>query len=105
MAATGAVPAPGAFDQRYRSEKERGVERFLQGIGWGTAGAAPSKPKICEMTLVPEVPNAGKYHGQPVPVGGFDDLLIAYRASGLNNRRCSSLGNLLNSVGKREERI
>ncbi len=54
---------------------------------------------------MPEVPHAGQYHGQPKPVGGVDDFLVADGAAGLNNRRRSGFGNDFYAVGKRKERV
>lgn len=50
-----------------------------------------------------EVSYSGKYHRQTQPVGSFDDFLIAYRSAGLNNGSGTSLGDLLDSVRKREK--
>lgn len=54
---------------------------------------------------MPEVPDSGKHHGQSQAVCRLYDLLVANRASGLDDGRCPCLGDLLNSVGEGEERI
>ena len=54
---------------------------------------------------MPEVPHPRKDHCQPQPVRGVNDLLVALRTARLNDRGHSVLGDLLNSVREREERI
>ena len=54
---------------------------------------------------MPEVADAGKDHGYAKLVGGGDDVLISYRAAGLNDRSGSGLGYGFKAVGKWEEGI
>src|ERR1700743_3827722 len=58
-----------------------------------------------EHALVPEVANAGEEHCQAEAVGSSDDLRVALRAPGLNNRCGPGPGDLFYSIGKREKRI
>src|SRR5450755_5120797 len=55
--------------------------------------------------LVPEMPDTGKDHGQPQAVGGFDDLLVADGASGLNDGSGAGFGDFLHAVRKGEKGI
>src|SRR3979411_377517 len=52
-----------------------------------------------------KVPYASKDHGQPQPIRSLYDLLIAHRASGLDNGRSSRFGDLLDAVREGKESI
>ena len=54
---------------------------------------------------MPEVPHPGEDHGHAQPVGGVDDVLIFYRAAGLDDGGRSGSGDGFQPVGKREEGI
>ncbi len=54
---------------------------------------------------MPEVARAGEHHGQALPVGGVDDLLIAHRAAGLDHRGGAGGGGGQQTVGEREEGV
>ena len=60
---------------------------------------------VAGVRLVPEVPHSRQHHRQPQPVGGVNDFLIPLRAAALGDRGHAVLGDLLNSVREREERI
>ena len=60
---------------------------------------------VAWVRLVPEVPHSRQHHRQPQPVRGVNDPLVAFRTARLYDRRHSVLGDLLNSVREREERI
>ena len=51
------------------------------------------------------MPDAGEDHGQTQAVGGFDDLLVADRAAGLNDGGGAGSGDLFDSVGKGEKGV
>src|SRR5271165_1904576 len=55
--------------------------------------------------LVPEVADTREQHGQPQPVGGFDDLRIALRTAGLNDCGGSRLSDFFDPIGEREESV
>ena len=54
---------------------------------------------------MPEMPNSGKQHGQPEPVGGGDYFGIALRTAGLNDGGGSGSGNFFHAIGERKERV
>ncbi len=54
---------------------------------------------------MPEVANAGEDHREAEPVSGVDDVLILYRATGLNGGGEAVAGRRFESIGEREERI
>src|SRR5258708_30114158 len=54
---------------------------------------------------VPEVPDAGKHHGHPKPVGSPDYLGVADRPSRLNHCRGACLGYGLQTVGEWEKGV
>src|SRR5690349_2490983 len=51
------------------------------------APAAITEAIFATSKLVPEVSYAGKNHRHGVAIGGIDDFLVSYRASGLYDRR------------------
>jgi hypothetical protein len=55
--------------------------------------------------LVPEMPYAGENHGHAVAVGRLDYLLVANRASGLNDGGCAGFGDFLDAIREREEGV
>src|SRR5260370_22971441 len=55
--------------------------------------------------LMPEMSYTGEKHGQPQPVGGFDDLRIALRPPRLNDCSSSGLCDFFDAIGKREESV
>lgn len=55
--------------------------------------------------LMPEMSNPGENHGHAQAVGGFNHLLIAYRASRLNDGGCPCPGDFLDAIRKGEEGI
>src|ERR1700675_1697974 len=55
--------------------------------------------------LMSEVSYPSKDHSQPQPVRSLDDLLIAHRASGLDNRGSPRSGDLLDAVREGKESI
>src|SRR6266481_5741129 len=60
---------------------------------------------VAALALMSEVPHPGKDHSQPQPVRSRDDLLIAHRASGLDNRGSPHFGNFLDPVREGEKSI
>ena len=54
---------------------------------------------------MPEVAGAGEDHGQAGRVGGRDDLVVAHRAAGLDDRGRPRLGRGQQAVGEREEGV
>ena len=52
-----------------------------------------------------EVSLVGEVHGDSGSRCGGDDLFVAHRASGLNNRCHSGVEEYLESIGKREKRV
>src|SRR5687767_15804436 len=55
--------------------------------------------------LVPELPLAGKHHGDVVLIGGSDHVCVANRSPRLDDRRYSGVGSLIDAVAEREERV
>ena len=55
--------------------------------------------------LVPEVPLAGEDHGEPALVRRGDDLGVADAAAGLDDGGRARLGDHVEAVAEREERI
>ena len=49
-------------------------------------GGEPAGGSGARISLVPEMPHAGKHHGDVVLVGGLDHLVVAHRAAGLDHR-------------------
>src|SRR5436309_11159008 len=82
-------------------------------IGGSTSGcnAAPAaKPKPCSWifepeVLVPEMADAGEHHRDTCGVRGGDDLFVAHRPAGLDDRGNSRLDRRLEPVGKREKGV
>jgi hypothetical protein len=63
-----------------------------------------SRPRKAEKS-VPEMPNSGENHRQTEPVGGFNDLRIAQRASRLDDGRGPGFRNFFDAVGEGKERV
>src|SRR5229473_361264 len=55
--------------------------------------------------LMPEMPGAGEYHGDPVIVGCFDDFVIAHRAARLDHGGRTSLDRNQEPIREGEERV
>ena len=62
------------------------------------------RPKS-QLFLVAEVAHAGEDHGQAQAVGGFDDFLVALRASGLDDGGGAGFGDFFDAVGKGKEGV
>ncbi len=57
------------------------------------------------LLIMPEVSHARENHGQAVFVGGADDLVVAYRPTGLNDRGDAGLRGGVDPVAEREESV
>src|SRR5690606_15741466 len=79
----------------YPADKTRGTRDYSR-----RAMALPPR-----RALVPEMPDAGKHHGDAVRVGSSDHVLVAHRAAWLNDRRRARLDRCEKPVGKREEGV
>ena len=54
---------------------------------------------------MPEMPHARHHHRNPVLIRRLDHLIIAHRASRLNNRRRTRIGNHIQPIAKRKKCI
>ena len=54
---------------------------------------------------MPEVPHTGENHREPQAIRSFDNLLVAYGSSRLNDRSRASPRDLFDPIGEREKRI
>src|SRR5579864_8666896 len=54
---------------------------------------------------MPEMAHSSKNHRHAVTIGRFNHFLVPHRASGLNNRRGSGLGDFLDPVWKWKKRV
>ena len=57
------------------------------------------------LSLMPEVPDSRKHHGDAQPVGGGNDIPVVDRSAGLDEGRSAVLYGLFEAVGKREEGV
>src|SRR5258706_7449138 len=75
--------------------------------GSTSKSAAPKMScfKILSPRSMTEVPDAGEHHRQSPLVGGGNDFLIADAASGLDYGDCAVVGDHVEAVTKREERV
>ena len=69
------------------------------------ATAAADDEDLHRKSLVPEVAHAGEQHREAVLVGRGDDLLVAHRAARLDDRDRARLGEHVDAVAEREERV
>src|SRR6266446_2826843 len=92
--------------EKARDGTEAGSAEALGFSGVGT-GLCPvqARRSPASTRLMPEMPDPGEDHSQAQPVRRFDDLLIAHRTSGLNNRGGPRLSYLLDAVRKRKKSI
>ena len=54
---------------------------------------------------MPEMPHAGEEHGDPVLIGGLDDLFVANAAAGLDDGGYARFGGGIDAVTEGEEGI
>ena len=96
-----AVPAlPGATNTR--------ATRGLCAIFHASACSRPPPPideDVQRIGLVPEVPDAGEDHRDAALVRGGDDLVVAHAAARLDHRGGAVVGDDVEAVAEREERI
>lgn len=55
--------------------------------------------------LVSKMSHTGKYHGNAMLIGGFDDFFITHRATGLDNALNASVGGVVDAVSKWEKGV
>src|SRR5882672_12274873 len=57
------------------------------------------------LTSMPEMPDAGKHHGDPGVIGGFYHLIVADRAAGLDHRGSAGFDSDQQPIGERKEGV
>ncbi len=92
------------------------LRRACAGVGWGKGLRRGFKRVLSrrfrraakrrrERASVPEMPDAGKYHGEAPLIGGGYDFRVAHRAAGLDDGRCAGIGRRQQAVSKRKEGV
>src|SRR5688572_27479661 len=70
-----------------------------------SACSRPPDPMTRSFMSMPEVAYAGEHHRDAALVGGGDDFGIAHAAAGLDHRDGAGLGQRIEAVAERKERI